>query len=92
MDGLGNWVLVLMATASLISMIAAFVANGIVQGDLYSYGLRFDYEWVIPYWDWMGIVFAMAWLNIIATIAFQVYRIRTVRKDREQSSEEIYTG
>ena len=82
-DGIGNWVLVVMAAASLISMIAAFSANSMVHGDLYSYGLQFSYTWAIPYWNSMGIVFAMAWLNIIVAIAFQIYRIRTTRKAEE---------
>lgn len=88
-DGIGNWVLVAMAAASLISMIAAFSANTIVNGDLYSYGLQFNYDWAIPYWDLMGIVFAMAWLNIIAAIAFQIYRIRTIRKEERSANEQF---
>jgi hypothetical protein len=82
-DGIGNWVLVVMAAASLISMIAALSANTMVHGDLYKYGLQFSYTWAIPYWNSMGIVFAMAWLNIIVAIAFQIYRIRTIRKAEE---------
>jgi hypothetical protein len=79
-EGLGNLVLVVMATASLISMIAAYSVTMIVNGDLYSYGLHFNYGWSIPYENAIGIVFAMAWVNIIVAIAFQVYRIRTIRK------------
>jgi hypothetical protein len=86
MDGIGNWVLLLMAAASLISMIAAFIANNIVNGDLYSYGLQFSYNWAIPYWNLIGVVFAMAWLNIIVAIGFQVYRVKTIRKEKEESS------
>jgi hypothetical protein len=81
MQGIGNLVLVIMAAASLISMIAAFSADMIVNGDLYSYGLNFNYGWSIPFENAMKIIFAMGWLNIIAAIAFQIYTIRTIRKD-----------
>ena len=70
-----------MAAASLISMIAAFSANGIVNGDLYSYGLNFNVSWFTPFKYVIGIVYALAWVNIILALAFQVYRIRTTRKD-----------
>jgi hypothetical protein len=70
-----------MAAASLISMIAALSVDFMVNGDLYSYGLHFNYGWYIPYEAAMGIVFAMAWTNIIVAIVFEVYRIRTTRKN-----------
>jgi hypothetical protein len=89
-DGIGNWVLVVMAVASLVSMIAAFGAYMIVDHDLYSYGLRFSYGWAIPYWNAIGTVFAMAWLSIIAAIAFQIYRIRTIRKEETQTADEQF--
>ena len=85
-DGIGNWVLIIMAAASLISMIATFGIHMIVSHDLYLYGLKFSYGWAIGYWDMIGIIFAMAWLNIIIVIAFQIYRIRTVRKYKRQST------
>lgn len=81
LQGIGNSVLVIMAAASLIAMIAAFSADMIVNGTLYSYGLNFNNGWSIPFETAMKIIFAMGWLNIIAAIAFQIYRIRTIRKD-----------
>src|SRR4030042_1526071 len=89
-DGLGNMVLVIMATASLVTMIAAIILESIVSHDLYSYGLQFSYRWAIPYWNTIGTVFAMAWLNIIAAVVFQVYRIRAVRKEERQSAQEQF--
>jgi hypothetical protein len=87
-QGIGNWVLVLMAASSLIAMIAAFQVDMIVNQDLYSHGLQFSHDWAIPYWDSIRIIFAMAWLNIIAAITFQIYRIRTIRKTEEQEETE----
>ena len=81
LQGIGNSVLVIMAGASLIAMIAAFSADIIVNGTLYSYGLNFNNGWSIPFENAMKIIFAMGWLNIIVAIAFQIYRIRTIRKD-----------
>ena len=83
-DGIGNWVLVLMAASSLILMIAAFKIDMIVNQDLYSNGLQFSYGWAVPYWDAIRTIFAMAWLNIIAAVSFQMYRIRVIHKTREQ--------
>lgn len=88
-DGIGNWVLVIMALGSLISMIAAFVLDMIVHKDLYSYGLQFSYSWAIPYWNTIRIVFATGWLNIIVAIAFQVYRIRAIRKNKRQGQGRV---
>jgi membrane-bound ClpP family serine protease len=86
-DGVGNLVLVIMAAASLVTVIAAFGANMIVNGYFYSYGLRFNYKWAIPYWNLIGLVFAMAWLNIISALAFEVYRIRITRKEKAKSPD-----
>ena len=91
-DGIGNWVLLIMAAASLVSMIAALGVNDIISHDLTSYGLRFSYGWAIPYWNTIGTVIAMAWVNIIVAIVFQVYRIRTVRKEEMQSDKEQSTN
>jgi hypothetical protein len=87
-DGIGNWVLLVMATAALISMIAAYLSCNIVNSELYSYGLNFNYSWAIPYWNAIATVFAMSWVSIIAAIAFQIYRIITIRKDQKQNAEE----
>jgi len=89
-QGIGNWVLIIMTVASLISMIAALSLEGIISNDLSAYGLQFSYAWAIPYWNTIGIIFLMAWLNIFAAIAFQVYRIRTIRKEERQSAEQQF--
>jgi hypothetical protein len=83
-DGIGNWILVIMAAASFISMLAVYSLNDLVSQQLASYGLQFNYGWAIPYWNTIAIVFVMAWINISAAIAFQIYRIRTIRKDEAQ--------
>ena len=86
-DGIGNWVLVIMAAASCVSMIAVFSLDAIISQVLPLYGLHFNYSWAIPYWNVIALVFVMAWINIIAALAFQVYRIRTIRKEETQEDE-----
>lgn len=86
-DGIGNWVLVIMAAASCISMIAVLSLDSIISQMLPTYGLQFNYNWAIPYWNTVALVFIAAWINIIVAIAFQVYRIRTVRKEETQNEE-----
>jgi len=86
-DGIGNWVLVIMAAASCISMIAALTLDSIMSQQLPSYGLQFNYGWAIPYWNTVATIFVMAWINIIAAITFQVYRLRTIRKEETQKAE-----
>jgi len=86
-DGIGNWVLVIMAAASCISMIAALTLDSIMSQQLPSYGLQFNYGWAIPYWNTVSTIFVMAWINIIAAITFQVYRLRTIRKEETQKAE-----
>jgi len=87
-DGIGNWVLILMAGASLVSMIAAFQLDLIVNVDLYSYGLQFSDAWAYPYWTAIRLIFAMSWLSLIATIVFQVYKTRVIRSLEAESQEE----
>lgn len=86
-DGIGNWVLVIMAAASCVSLIAVLSLDTIISHELPSYGLQFNYSWAIPYWNLISLVFVMAWINIIAAIAFEAYRIRTIRKDQTENDE-----
>ena len=83
-DGIGNWVLVIMATASVISMIAVLNLDRIISQDLPSYGLQFSYGWAIPYWNTIILVFIMSWISIISATAFQIYRIRTIQKEEAE--------
>jgi hypothetical protein len=77
-----------MAGASLVSMIAAFQLDLIVNVDLYSYGLQFSDAWAYPYWTAIRLIFAMSWLSLIATIVFQVYKTRVMRSLKAESEEE----
>lgn len=71
--GITSLVLVIVASSSLISMIALTRLDNIVHTDLYRYGLSFSYEWAMPYWTMTTFVFAMGWVNIFMAIVFQFY-------------------
>jgi hypothetical protein len=79
-----SWIVMLMATSSLLSMICLFQIDKIVHGNLYSYGLSFSYDWAAPYWTLVRTAFAMGWLNITIAFAVQLYNVRFRRKEVEQ--------
>jgi hypothetical protein len=93
-----NWVLLLMAAYSLVTLIVLFLIDTVVNGTLYSYGLQFSYNWAIGYWNIIRLGFAVSWLVMITTVALQIYFSRktkeTVEEQRgtEPTSEEPWTG
>jgi hypothetical protein len=86
-QGIGNLVLVVMAAVSLAIMVAAYVVDLMVNGGLYNYGLYFNYDWYIPFKNVIGLIYALAWANIIIALGFQLYRIKTIRKDQMQGTD-----
>ena len=86
-QGLGNLVLVAMAAASLAIMVVAYVVDLMVNGDLYYYGLYFNSDWFLPFKWVIGLIYALAWVNIILALGFQLYRIRTIPKDEMQETD-----
>ncbi|MFQ6074450.1 MAG: hypothetical protein ACE5KC_04440, partial [Candidatus Bathyarchaeia archaeon] len=80
-SSINSLVLVLVAFSSLLSMFALTRIDNIVHQDLYRYGLRFSYEWAMPYWTMTTLVFIMGWFNIIITCAFQFYVLLYGRKE-----------
>jgi hypothetical protein len=68
-------ILILMAGASLVSMLATLRIDSIVHHDLYSYGLQFSTQWAIPYWTMAAIVFSMGWFTILTSIAFELHLV-----------------
>jgi hypothetical protein len=68
-------ILILMAGASLVSMLATLNIDHIVNIDLYNYGLQFTTEWAVQYWTMTAIVFSMGWLIIVTSVAFQLYLV-----------------
>jgi len=79
-----SWVVVLMAACSLFSMIGTLEIDGIINHNLYQYGLQFSYAWADPYWTLAGVVFAMGWLNIATATAFHLRALVLRRKASRQ--------
>jgi hypothetical protein len=79
--GTVSLVLVITAVSSLISMISLLRIDSIVHGLLYGYGLRFSYQWAVPYWTMTTLIFGMGWFNIIVAIAFEFYLLVYGRKE-----------
>lgn len=73
-------VLILMATASLFTMLSLNQINYIVHGDLYLFGLQFSNRWAVPYWVISGLIFGLSWTNISLSAAVALYFLRKSRK------------
>lgn len=80
-------ILVLMAAASLVSMLATLNIDHIVNHDLYGYGLQFTTKWAVPYWTMSAIVFSMGWLIIVTSIGFELNLV--VHRLRRHSEAEV---
>jgi hypothetical protein len=81
MKNKASLVLILVAGASLVSMLGTLSIDRIVNHTLYSYGLQFSYNWAIPYWTMAGVVFSMGWLIILTAIAYDLHLLmRWLRK------------
>jgi hypothetical protein len=93
-----NWVLLLMAAYSLVTIILLFLIDTVVNNTLYSYGLQFRYAWAIGYWNLIRLGFVVSWLVIITTVALQIYFSRKTKETGEEqrgtepASEEPWTG
>jgi len=75
-DNKASIVLILMAGASLVSMLGTLRIDSIINHDLYDYGLQFSTKWAVPYWTTAGIVFSMGWLIILTAIAFELHLVK----------------
>jgi len=73
-----------MAASSLISMMCLLQVDRIVDGELFSYGLRLSSSWLVPYSNMIRVAFVLGWFNIIAAIGVHLYSITFRRKEVEQ--------
>jgi hypothetical protein len=73
-----------MAASSLISMTCLLQVDRIVDGELFSYGLRLSSSWLVPYSNMIRVAFVLGWFNIIAAIGVHLYSITFRRKEVEQ--------
>jgi len=82
-------VLILMAGASLVSMLATLNIDHIINHDLYSYGLQFSTKWAVPYWTLVGVVFSMGWFIIVTAMAVEVHFLAVHRRNRRREPEAL---
>ncbi|MGB8780742.1 MAG: hypothetical protein WCD81_08855 [Candidatus Bathyarchaeia archaeon] len=73
-------VLILMAGASLVSMLATLNIDHIIHHDLYNYGLQFSPQWADPYWRMAAVVFSMGWFIILTSVAFELHFVMQWRR------------
>jgi hypothetical protein len=82
-------VLILMAGASLVSMLATLSIDHIINHTLYSFGLQFSTKWAVPYWTMVAVVFSMGWFIIAAAFAYEVHLLVVSRRNRPPEVEAL---
>ena len=83
-------VLILLAGASLVSMLATLNIDHIINHDLYNYGLQFSTKWADPYWTLVSLVFSMGWFIILTSLAFELhFVIQWQRKRKEPEAPRV---
>jgi hypothetical protein len=80
-------ILILIAGASLVSMLATLSIDHIINHDLYNYGLQFSTRWAVPYWTTVAVVFSMGWFIILTAIAFELHLV--IQRFRRSSEPEV---
>ena len=83
----GIWISVFFAALQLVTMVAAFRIDGIVNHDLYSFGLQFSNQWATEYWTAIRSIFAISWLTIITAIGWQTFLSFSKKKKTEGQTE-----
>jgi hypothetical protein len=79
-----NWILLLMAAYSLVTIIVLFRVDTVVNETLYSYGLQFSPDWATLYWTTIRTGFAVSWLVTITAIALQLYFAHKTKETIEE--------
>jgi hypothetical protein len=71
--GVFRWIQTAVAACSLVSLYAYLKIDSIVNVALYSYGLRFSFDWATPYWTFGWVVMAMSGVIFGLAISSQAY-------------------
>jgi len=70
-----RWIPLTIIAFALISILALLQLDGVINRDLYAYGLQFSPEWANLYWISIRTALAMLSLILITAIAFQASMI-----------------
>jgi hypothetical protein len=77
----------LVVTCSLVAIVSLFGLDAIVNQTLYSFGLKFSYDWATPYWIALRTTLGMLFLTIIAAMLYQVYLLRYNRGSKGENGQ-----
>jgi hypothetical protein len=79
-----NFLRVAILVSIICSAISAFTMlqiNGIVHGQLYNYGLQFNYSWASPYWNLERVIYACLAVSTIFNVSVLAYGF--LRKEKK---------
>lgn len=65
-------VFVIWLTSSLFVVVLLSQIDGIVHGKLYDYGLNFSYDWAVPYWSSLRLIYVCLGFPAFLTVGFLV--------------------
>lgn len=84
-------VLIIMAAVSLLVMLMLTQIDNIIHGVLYDFGLRFSYQWAMPYWINSGLIIGLSWFNIAASfiLIYYVYKRRNSQKILQAAGDHL---
>ena len=87
-------VLIVMAATSLLVMLMLTQIDNIIHGVLYDFGLRFSYQWAMPYWINSGLIIGLSWFNIVASciLIYYFYKRRSPQKILQAASDHVFEG
>jgi len=88
-----RWTPLAIAAFALVSILTLLQLDGVVNRDMYAYGLQFSLDWANPYWVSIRTALAMLWLTFITAIAFQTSMIlhKTEGKTKELAENGLMT-
>ena len=85
-----RWVPLTIVAFSIVSIVALLQLDAVVNETLYLYGLIFNVDWAIPYWNTIRTALAMLFLILAVAIVFQASMIffkPTTRRTENDESE-----
>lgn len=83
--------LILIAVISLCVLFGLTRIDQIVYGELTSFGVRFSYQWVMPYMTYSALIIGFSWLNIVGSIILS-YNLLKRRKHTPKSDPDDVTA
>ena len=67
-----RWIPITIVAFAVVALVALLQLDTIVNETLYLYGLNFDMDWAVPYWNTIRTALAMVCLTLIVAIVVQI--------------------